>query len=116
LSARSAPSLDSDPESPCASALAQHLDCSRIYVCKLEAEGVIQRQGDGYLFPLHDHKPVVLKLRHDHLGQVSGLFRLYPIAVRSGIIFLGLFDKREMDCGVDHVSRIGHRHSSMLVC
>jgi len=33
-----------------ASALALHLDCSRTYIGKLEAEGVIQRQGDG--FPL----------------------------------------------------------------
>jgi hypothetical protein len=33
-----------------ASALAQHFDCSRAYIGKLEAEGVIQRQGDG--FPL----------------------------------------------------------------
>jgi hypothetical protein len=33
-----------------ASALALHLDCTRTYIGKLEAEGVIQRQGDG--FPL----------------------------------------------------------------
>jgi len=33
-----------------ASALAQHLDCSRTYIGKLEAEGVIQHQGGG--FPL----------------------------------------------------------------
>src|SRR5258705_8346768 len=33
-----------------ASALALHLDCSRTYIGKLEAEGVIQRLGDG--FPL----------------------------------------------------------------
>ncbi len=33
-----------------ASALAHHFDCSRTYIGKLEAEGVIQRQGDG--FPL----------------------------------------------------------------
>jgi hypothetical protein len=33
-----------------ASALALHLDCSRTHIVKLEAEGVIQRQGDG--FPL----------------------------------------------------------------
>ena len=32
-----------------ASALALHLDCSRTYIGKLEAEGVIQRQGDGFL-------------------------------------------------------------------
>jgi hypothetical protein len=31
-----------------ASALAVHLDCSRTYIGKLEAEGVIQRQGDGF--------------------------------------------------------------------
>jgi hypothetical protein len=31
-----------------ASALALHLDCSRAYIGKLEAEGVIQRQGDGF--------------------------------------------------------------------
>ena len=33
-----------------ASALAQHLDCSRTYIGKLEAEGVIRQHGDG--FPL----------------------------------------------------------------
>src|SRR5262245_32929277 len=33
-----------------ASALAHHLDCSRAYIGKLEAEGVIRRQSDG--FPL----------------------------------------------------------------
>ena len=38
-----------------ASALAIHLDCSRIYIGKLEAEGVIQRQGDG--FPLDQSRP-----------------------------------------------------------
>ncbi len=31
-----------------ASVLTQHLDCSRTYIGKLEAEGVIQRQGDGF--------------------------------------------------------------------
>jgi len=44
------PPVASRPQTVSASALAQHLDCSRIYVSKLEAEGVIQRQGDG--FPL----------------------------------------------------------------
>ena len=36
------------PASVSASALALHLDCSRTYIGKLEAEGVIQRQGDGF--------------------------------------------------------------------
>jgi hypothetical protein len=38
------------PATVSASALALHLDCSRTYIGRLEAEGVIQRQGDG--FPL----------------------------------------------------------------
>ena len=37
------------PATVSASALAQHLDCSRTYISKLEAEGVIHRQGDGFL-------------------------------------------------------------------
>ena len=45
------------PATVSASALAQHLDCSRTYIGKLEAEGVIQRQGDS--FPL-DQSRVVL--------------------------------------------------------
>jgi hypothetical protein len=40
------------PATVSASALALHLDCSRTSISKLEGEGVIQRQGDG--FPL-DH-------------------------------------------------------------
>ena len=39
------------PATASASALA-HLDCSRTYIGKLEAEGVIQRQGDGFLLDL----------------------------------------------------------------
>lgn len=37
------------PVTVSASALALHLDCSRTYIGKLEAEGVIQRQGVGLL-------------------------------------------------------------------
>jgi hypothetical protein len=42
-----------------ASALAQHLACSRTYIGKLEAEGVIQRQGDG--FPLDQSRVAYLR-------------------------------------------------------
>jgi hypothetical protein len=42
-----------------ASALALHLDCSRTYIGKLEAEGVIQRQGDG--FPLDQSRIAYLR-------------------------------------------------------
>jgi hypothetical protein len=38
------------PATVSATALALHLDCGRTYIGKLEAEGVIQRRGDG--FPL----------------------------------------------------------------
>src|SRR6478752_7205461 len=47
------------PETVSASALAQHLDCSRTYIGKLEAEGVIQRQGDG--FPLDQNRVAYLR-------------------------------------------------------
>ena len=42
-----------------ASALALHLDCSRTYIGKLEADGVIQRQGDG--FPLDQSRVAYLR-------------------------------------------------------
>ena len=47
------------PATVSASALAQHLDCSRTYIGKLEAEGVIQRQGDG--FPLDQSRVAYLR-------------------------------------------------------
>jgi hypothetical protein len=42
-----------------AAALALHLDCTRTYIGKLEAEGVIQRQGDGY--PLDQSRVAYLR-------------------------------------------------------
>ena len=42
-----------------ASALALHLDSSRTYIGKLEAEGVIQRQGD--VFPLDQSRVAYLR-------------------------------------------------------
>ena len=47
------------PATVSASVLAQHLDCSRTYIGKLEAEGVIQRQGDG--FPLDQSRVAYLR-------------------------------------------------------
>ena len=53
------------PAAVSASALAQHLDCSRTYIGKLEAEGVIQRQDDG--FPLDQSRVAYLRyLRREH--------------------------------------------------
>ena len=47
------------PATVSASALALHLDCSRTYVGKLEAEGVIQRKRDG--FPLDQSRVAYLR-------------------------------------------------------
>ena len=47
------------PATVSASALAKHLDCSRTYIGKLEAEGVIQRQGGG--FPLDQSRVAYLR-------------------------------------------------------
>jgi hypothetical protein len=47
------------PATVSASALALHLDCSRSYIGELEAESVIQRQGDG--FPLDQSRVAYLR-------------------------------------------------------
>jgi hypothetical protein len=47
------------PATVSASSLALHLDCSRTYIGKLEAGGVIQRQGDG--FPLDQSRVAYLR-------------------------------------------------------
>ncbi|MET4518987.1 hypothetical protein [Bradyrhizobium sp. I1.7.5] len=48
-----------------ASAPALHLDCSRTYIGKLEAESVVHRQGDG--FPLDQSRVAYLRhLRREH--------------------------------------------------
>src|SRR5260370_5666857 len=53
------------PATVSASALALHLDCSRTYIGKLEAEGVIQRHGDG--FSLDQSRVAYLRyLRREH--------------------------------------------------
>ena len=52
-----------------ASALALHLDCSRTYIGKLEAEGVIQRQGDG--FPLDQSRVANLRYLRRERRQSS---------------------------------------------
>ncbi len=60
-----------------ASALALHLDCSRTYIGKLEADGVIQRQGDG--FPLDQSRVDLRPLRTDAtMSRGHGAMRLFP--------------------------------------
>lgn len=59
------------PATVSASALAMHLDCSRAYLHKLEADGVIQRQGDG--FPLDQSRIAYLRyLRRERQRSPRG--------------------------------------------
>ena len=51
--------MDSHRPGPDASALVLHLNCSRTYLAELEAEGVIQRQDDG--FPLGQSRVAYLR-------------------------------------------------------
>ena len=68
---KSASRRRSKPATVSASALALHLDCSRTYIGKLEAEGVIQRQGNG--FPLDQSRVAYLRyLRREHRRSPRG--------------------------------------------
>ena len=59
----------SRPATVSASALALHLDCSRTYLAKLEAEGVLQRQDDG--FPLDQSRVAYLRYLRRERRQSS---------------------------------------------
>ena len=67
------------PATVSASALALHLDCSRWYIGKLEAEGVIQPKGDG--FPLDQSR--VAYLRYLRRERQHSAQRLAPHTSRS---------------------------------
>jgi hypothetical protein len=65
------PAVIERPATVSASALALHLDCSRGYIGKFEAEGVLQRQGDG--FPLDQSRVAYLRyLRREHRRSPRG--------------------------------------------
>jgi hypothetical protein len=76
-----------------ASALALHLDCSRTYIGKLEAEGVIQRQGDG--FPLDQSRVAYLRFlrcerRQSTRGEADADFQ----RAKSELIRLRIAEKK----------------------
>jgi phage terminase Nu1 subunit (DNA packaging protein) len=75
-----------------ASALA-HLDCSRTYIGKLEAEGVIQRQGDG--FPLDQSRVAYLRyLRREHRRSPRTEADAAHVAVKTEMLQLRLMEKK----------------------
>jgi hypothetical protein len=72
-----------------ASALAQHLDCSRAYVGKLEAEGLIQRQGDG--FPLDPSRVAYLRrLRRERQQSPRAEADAAHVAIKTEMLQLRL--------------------------
>jgi hypothetical protein len=76
-----------------ASALALHLDCSRTYIGKLEAEGVIQRQGDG--FPLDQSRVAYLRyLRRERRQSPRSEADADHVKVKTEMLQLRLMEKR----------------------
>src|SRR5258705_13936918 len=76
-----------------ASALALHLDCSRTYIAKLEAEGVIQRQGDG--FPLDQSRVAYLRhLRREHRRSSRAEADADHVKVKTEMLQLRLMEKK----------------------
>ena len=76
-----------------ASALALHLDCSRTYIGKLEAEGVIQRQGDG--FPLDQSRVAYLRyLRRERRQSPRAEADADHVKVKTEMLQLRLMEKR----------------------
>ncbi len=83
-----------NPVTVSASALGQHLDCSRTYIGKLEAEGVIQRQGDG--FPLDLSRVAYLRyLRRERQQSPRSAADAVHVAVKTEMLQLRLLEKRK---------------------
>jgi hypothetical protein len=61
-----------------ASALALHLDCSRTYIAKREADGVIQRQGDGFLLAQRTRRNDDVEALHA-TNQPDGKISISPV-------------------------------------
>ena len=81
------------PATVSASALAQHLDCSRTYIGKLEAEGVIQRQGGGFL--LDQSRVAYLRyLRRERQRSPRTEADAAHVAVKTEMLQLLLMEKK----------------------
>ena len=75
-----------------ASALAIHLDCSRIYIGKREAEGVIQRQGDG--FPLDQSRVAYLRhQRRERRQSPRAAADAEPVAAKAALLRIRIAEK-----------------------
>src|SRR3954470_819871 len=82
-----------NPATVSASALAQHLDCSRTYIGKLEADGVIQKQGDG--FALDQSRVAYLRyLRRERRQSSRAEADAAHVAVKTEMLQLRLMEKK----------------------
>jgi hypothetical protein len=101
-----------------ASALAPHLDCSRTYIGKLEAEGVIQRQGDG--FQIDQCRVAYLRyLRRERQQSPRAAADAAHVAVKTEMLQLRLMEKKrelvrqdDVDALIDHIAGITLTHLS----
>jgi hypothetical protein len=90
------------PATVSASALALHLDCSRTYIGKLEAEGVIQRQGDG--FPLDQSRVAYLRyLRRERQQSPRAAADAEHASAKAALLRIRIEEKRK-----ELVSRDAH--------
>src|SRR5258705_11332620 len=81
------------PVTVSASAMAAHLDCSRTYIGKLEAEGVIQRQGDG--FPLDPSRVAYLRyLRRERQQSPRAAADAEHAAAKAALLRLRIEEKK----------------------
>ena len=102
------------------SALALHLDCSRAYIHKLEAEGVIQRQGDG--FPLDQSRVAYLRyLRSERRQSPRSEADAEHVRAKTEMLQLRLMEKRrelvrrdDVDAMIDQLAGITLTHLSGL--
>jgi hypothetical protein len=101
-----------EPATVGASALALHLDCSRTYVGKLEAEGVIQRQGDG--FPLDRSRVAYLRyLRREKRQSPRSEADADHVKVKTEMLQLRLMEKKrelvrraDVDALIDEIAGV----------
>jgi hypothetical protein len=108
------------PATVSASALALHLDCSRTYIIKLEAEGVIQRQGDG--FPFDQSRVAYLRyLRRERRQSPRSEADADHVKVKTEMLQLQLMEKKrelmrraDFDEAIDSIAGVVLTHLSGL--
>ena len=100
------------PATVSASALALHLDCSRTYIGKLEAEGVIRRQGRG--FPLDQSRVAYLRyLRRERQQSPRTQADADHVKIKTEMLQLKLMEKKrelvrrdEVDALIDDIAGV----------